>query len=176
MITGFQEVPYEKATIQFMYESLESLEQEYLKLFTGVSTTSLIKYRFNYLPEGNVFNLTMPLFKFSPKHGIVKENHPYGEMVYIIVERGQNTVHLESYVKKLNEMKGKKHGIYYRIPEYAKFSLKQGITTKAEATFLISQYGVLHSLPPGKTTMQFYSNTGALKSIGVKDKSEKKGR
>jgi hypothetical protein len=173
MITGFQEVAYEKATIQFMYESLEELEKEYVKLFTGLTTTSTLKYRFSYLPEGNVYNFSMPLFKFSSKHGIVMENHPYGEMVYVVVERGQNTVQLEPFVKKLSEIKRKKHGFYYRIPEYAKFSLKQGITTKAEATFLISQFGVIHSLPPGKSKLLFYGNSGAVKTAGaIKERLE----
>lgn len=166
MITGFQEVAYEKATMQFMYQSLEELEEEYLRLFTGRTSTSVLKYRYNYLPEGNVFNFTMPLFKFSPRHGVVKDSHPYGELVYIVVERGQNTVQLESYVKKVNELKRKKHGLYYRIPEYARFTMKQGIANKAEATFLISQFGVVHSLPVGAEKVLFYPNTGAVRSAG----------
>jgi hypothetical protein len=157
-----------------MYESLEELEKEYLKLFTGVTSSTTYNYRFIYLPEGNVYNFTMPLFKFSTKYGIVKDNHPYGEMLYVLAEKGQNTIQLDSYVKKLAGLKRKQHGFYYRIPEYAKFSLKQGIVIKAEATFLISQFGVIHSLPVGNTKLQFNVNTGAIKSAGTVDKETKR--
>jgi hypothetical protein len=168
IITGYQEVPYEKGTVQYMYEELEKLENDYMKLFTGMTVTRTLNYRYTYLPESNVFSASQPLFKFSKKHGIVKAGHPYGEMVYIQIDRQRNTQKLESFVNKMNEeLKDKKKGFYYRIPEYAKFTIKQGITLKAEASFLISQFGVVTYLPVKKSKIKYYPKTGAIKSVGV---------
>ena len=167
IITGYQEVPYDKGTVEYMYTELEVLENEYMKLFTGMTITRTHKYRYTYLPESNVFSASTPLFKFSKKFGVVKSNHAYGEIVYIHIDRSQNTKTLGKFLEKNNDPNKKAHGFYYRIPEYAKFTIKQGITLKAEASFLVSQFGIVTFLPAKKTKLKFYPNNGAIKSVGV---------
>ena len=167
IITGFQEVPYEKGTIEYMYTEMEELENEYMMLFTGMTISRTLKYRYTYLPESNVYSASTPLFKFSKKFGVVKPNDAYGEMVYVHISRSQNTKKVEAFLEKNNDLDKKSHGFYYRIPEYAKFTIKQGVTLKAEASFLVSQFGIVTYLPAKETKLKFYPNTGAIKSVGV---------
>ena len=59
-------------------------------------------------------------------------------------------------------------GLSYRIPEYAKFTIKEGETLKAEASFLISQFGVIANLPARDAKIQFYPNSGAIRKVEIK--------
>lgn len=165
LITGFQEIPYEKGTVEYMYSELEKLENEYMKLFTGLTVTHTLKYRFNYIPESNVFTATKPLFKFSQTFGVLKEDNENGELVYIEIDRARNTKKLEKIVTPKPDSKEKNHGYYYRIPEFAKFTIKQGMNLKAEANLIIGQFGVVSYLPARKSKIQFYPETGAIKKI-----------
>jgi hypothetical protein len=127
IITGAQEVPYSSATVEYMSSELKRLEEEYMKMFTGITTTSYSHYRYYYLPESHVYSASVPLFKFHKKAGIVDQDYKGGELVYIHVDRSRNTQHLDAFVKENVNPEAKYHGFYYRIPEYARFSIKQGI-------------------------------------------------
>ena len=166
IITGAQEVPYSEATVKFMSEELEKMEKEYMKMFVGVTETEILHFRYYYLPQSNLYTASIPLFKFSLSGGIVGEDNAEGEMVYIHIDRARNTQNLESFVEKNSDNKNK-HGFYYRIPESAKFTIKQGSTLKAEASFLIAQFGVVTSLPAKYSKIQFYPNSGAIRKVEV---------
>ena len=167
IITGAQEVPYSSATVEYMSSELKRLEEEYMKMFTGITFTTYSHYRYYYLPESHVYSASVPLFKFHKKAGIVDKDYKGGEMVYIHVDRSRNTQHLETFVKNNVNQEAKQHGYYYRIPEYAKFSIKQGIELKAEVNILVSQFGIVTSLPPTHNKVQFFPNTGAIRTVEV---------
>lgn len=167
ILTGAQEVPYSEATVKYMSEELDKLEKEYMMMFIGVTKTDVLHYRYYYLPKSEVYSASIPLFKFSYKSGIIDESISGGEMVYIHVDRAGNTKNLEDFVNRNADDKDKK-GFYYRIPEYAKFTIKQGETLKAEASFLISQFGVVTSLPAKNAKVQFYPNTGAIRKVELR--------
>jgi len=57
--------------------------------------------------------------------------------------------------------------LFYRIPETAKFTIKEGDNLKAEASFLIGQFGVVTSLPSKKVKVQFYPNSGAIRRVEI---------
>ena len=167
IITGAQEVPYSEATVKFMSEELEKMEKEYMMMFVGITETEVLHYRYYYLPKANLYSASIPLFKFSRIGGIVSEDNADGDMVYIHIDRARNTKNLEEFAKKNNEGESK-HGFFYRIPEYAKFTIKQGSILKAEASFLIAQFGVVTSLPAKYSKVQFYPNSGAIRKVEVK--------
>ena len=64
--------------------------------------------------------------------------------------------------------KTKNIGFYYRVPEYSKFSIIYQKDLKAEASFLISQFGVVLNLPAVNNKIQFFPNTGAIRKVEVK--------
>lgn len=164
ILTGAQEVAYTDATIKVMISELERLEKEYLTLFIGTSSTETLHYRYYYYPESQVYSASIPLFKFSKFNGIVNENYEAGETVYIKVDRAMNTQILEKFIKD-NPSESKRHGFYYRIPENAKFSIQQGKSLKAEASFLVSQFGPITSLPAKSFKIEYFPNTGGIKRI-----------
>ncbi len=165
ILTGAQEVAYSEATISLMNNELKMLEEEYMELFVGIANTSTFHYRYYYLPESEVYNASIPLFKFSTTMGIIAEDASGGDLVYIKVDRARNTMNLEDFIAKNNPEKEEKRGLYYRIPEYSKFTIMQGDISKAEASFLISQFGVIGYLPPKFMKLQLYPNTGAIRKI-----------
>lgn len=165
ILTGAQEVAYSEATISLMNNELKALEEEYMELFVGITNTSTFHYRYYYLPESEVYNASIPLFKFSTTMGIMAEDASGGDLVFIKVDRARNTMNLEDFIAKNNPEKEEKRGLYYRIPEYSKFTIMQGDISKAEASFLISQFGVIGYLPPKYTKLQLYPNTGAIRKI-----------
>jgi len=167
ILTGAQEVPYSEATVKFMSEELEKLEKEYMMMFVGITESEVLHFRYYYLPKSDVYSASIPLFKFSRNAGIVLDNNDPGEMVYIHIDRARNTKNLERFAKSNSDEDGK-HGFFYRIPEYAKFTIKQGQTLKAEASFLVAQFGVVTSLPSKYSKVQFYPNSGAIRKVEVK--------
>ncbi|MCK5857348.1 MAG: DUF4831 family protein [Bacteroidales bacterium] len=167
ILTGAQEVPYSEATVKFMSEELEKLEKEYMMMFVGITESEVMHFRYYYLPKSDLYSASIPLFKFSRTLGIVKDDNAPGDMVYIHIDRARNTKNLEKFAKSNSNGDGK-HGFYYRIPEYAKFTIKQTETLKAEASFLIAQFGVVTSLPAKYSKVQFYPNSGAIRKVEVK--------
>lgn len=167
IITGAQEVAYSEATVKYMSDELANMEKEYMKLFTGITQTETFKYRYYYLPESEVYSASIPLFRFSTTAGIIDEKSRIGEMVYIHIDRGRNTTLLEKFVQKQEETNTSNHGLYYRIPEYAKFTIKEGEDLKAEVSFLISQFGVITNLPAKNAKVQFYPNSGAIRKVEI---------
>lgn len=165
IITGAQEVAYSDATVKYMSEELAKMEQEYMKLFIGITQTKTLQYRYFYLPESQVYSASIPLFKFSKSNGIVKDNQANGEMVYIHINRSRNTNLLDKFVQGSQPDAKTKNGLFYRIPEYAKFTIKEGEVLQAEASFLISQFGVVVSLPAKSVKVQFYPNSGAIRRV-----------
>lgn len=168
IITGAQEVAYSDATIRLMNDELLKLENEYMMLFTGLTETYTYQYRYTYVPEPQIYNALIPLFRFSKYAGVVDDDFNGGQNVYIKVSRAKNTMALADYAAKNTGNDGVINGFFYRIPEYAKFSLLNGSDQIAEASFLISQFGVVTSLPAGDASVQFYPNTGAIRKIEIK--------
>jgi len=167
IITGAQEIAYSGATVAYMAEELAKMEQEYMKLFTGVTQRNTFHYRYYYLPESHVYTASIPLFKFSNNEGILKDESKDGLMVYIHVDRARTTSTLEKFIGDTKNDKESNKGLYYRIPESAKFTIKEGQELKAEASFLIGQFGVVTNLPAKNAKVQFYSNSGAIRRVQI---------
>ncbi|OYT11284.1 MAG: hypothetical protein B6I18_04710 [Bacteroidetes bacterium 4572_112] len=167
IITGAQEIAYSGATVAYMAEELAKMEQEYMKLFTGVTQRNTFHFRYYYLPESHVYSASIPLFKFSKTEGILKDEAMDGLMVYIHVDRARTTTTLEKFIGNSENDKESDKGLYYRIPESAKFTIKEGSELKAEASFLIGQFGVVTNLPAKNVKVQFYPNGGAIRRVQI---------
>ncbi|NVO03296.1 MAG: DUF4831 family protein [Bacteroidetes bacterium] len=173
LLSGTSEVNYEKSTLTYMIQELEKLESDYMKLFTGLTSTKTIKYRFNYIPQLSNGSNLIPLFKFSEKDGIMDTSSSDGDLITISFERNFATGQLANFENRKEN--SNKHGFYYRIPENAIVKIKESNILKAEASFPISQFGVVTSLPTQKSKVQFYPNSGALKTVGINREGHFKG-
>lgn len=167
VITGMHEIAYSGETMQFMYEELKKLENEYMTMFTGIENEVVYNYRYYYLPEAHVYSASVPLFKFSKIHGVQDIDYNIGETVYVQVDRATNTELLSQFNNNIERSEDSPKGFYYRIPEYAKFTIIHGKTLKAEVKLLVSQFGVVANLPANVNKIQFYPNTGALRKVVI---------
>jgi hypothetical protein len=161
LISGFSEITYSKETIAYMYEELNKLEQSYLDLFTGIATTSIIKYNFSFIPNANALRQS-ELFKFSDSSGILLNDSTQGKALFIEVQPV-----VKDYTKA--RFKGEdvinQDGFYYRTPAEVLVKINIGTNTIAETTMLVSQFGKLSQLPADNIEIIFYPETGAIKSI-----------
>lgn len=163
LISGIQEVNYNKETLEYMDAQLKTMEKEYLKLFTGVSLSKTLSFSYKYIPVPNQINTEIPVFKFSHAKGIIDLDEQGGKVVTVKIQRVGNTNVVSNYLSKALKP-SKLQGLTYRIPELAKVTVKINESIH-ETQCLINQLGVVTSLPAGKWTVQYYPGTGGLKSL-----------
>ncbi|MCX6240191.1 MAG: DUF4831 family protein [Bacteroidetes bacterium] len=167
LITGFQEVNYNKETLEFMDAQLKNLEKEYLKLFTGVRIHKTITFSYKYIPTPNQINTEIPVLKFNKSKGVQDLDAPgSGKVITIKVQRVGNTHSVSTYLQKA-EKTAKSSGFFYRIPEYARVTVKVDDNTQEEQQCLINQLGLVTNLPSGKWKVLFHQETGGIKSLKI---------
>ena len=120
---------------------------------------------FIVLPNAIKSTDSIPLFKFSKLKGVLDTSNVYGDLVYIKIKKSGITSTVAAFEKIRNVTIRKKHGYYYRIPEYGFVDILQSGLVKVSGKFLVSQYGVVTYLPPKDFKIEFYPKTGSIKSI-----------
>ena len=97
-------------------------------------------------------------------------------IIDVLKNNGNSTVAeiISAKVKK----KEKKHGLYYRIPEYADARILFKDVVLASKKLLISQFGSVMSLPQKaingrRTSLEFYPDYGSIKSLQQKGHRKK---
>ena len=167
LISGFHEIPYSKEAIEYMYKEINKIENDYLELFTGITSKSKINYRFTYLPDKSEVGKQRNIFRFCPHRGMLPvSERNQGTLVSLEMRRNETTRQPEVFIRRNIDPKKEEHGFYYRIPEHANITIKKGDTVKADARLLINQFGTITSLPPEHFEIEFYPNTGFIKSVG----------
>jgi hypothetical protein len=166
LIIGYQEVNYNKETLEYMDSQLKQMEKEYLKLFTGISLHKTLTFSFKYIPIPNQINTEIPVFKFLKTKGIIDLDEPGGKVITIKVQRVGNTTMVASYLKRA-EKETKVHGFYYRIPELARVTVKLDEFTQEETQCLIDQLGLVTFLPANKWKVRFHEETGGIKGLQI---------
>ncbi|MFP4468087.1 MAG: DUF4831 family protein [Bacteroidales bacterium] len=168
LISGFQEINYSKEALEYMYSEMDKLESDYLDLFTGITASQTINYRFIHTPEKDQADTRHTLFRFSHEEGVIPANEDTGGVpVTIVYQRSNATNELDGQIRGTSE-EGKEDvdGLHYRIPEYTTLLIYTGNEKRAEARMQVNQFGIVTSLPPGQSTIEFYPNTGSVKSAG----------
>ena len=166
LISGFQEVNYNRETLEYMDTQLKQMEKEYLKLFTGISLHKTLTFSFYYTPSPNQVNTEVPIFKYMKSKGMMELDEPGGKIVTIKVQRSGTTSAVAGYLKRNGE-NNKSHGYFYRIPELARVTVKVDENLTEETQCLVSQLGIVSFLPTNKWKVQFYKETGGVKGMGV---------
>ncbi len=166
LITGEIEA-IDKKNIEFMYSELQNLENEYLKLFTGIKNKTTFIYSFYCYPIKdtltNIYNYK--LFSFSNTKGVLDKNSIEGDWIFLeLNDKAYNSL-VERNVNKNNIKKEKNHGLYYRIPALVDLSIKQGDKKLYSTQKYISQFGITTSLPNDNISVFFDKDTGGLRLI-----------
>lgn len=164
LINGYQEVNYEKGTMEFMYNQMNSMKQDYLELFKGVTSTSTETFTFYFVADKK--NPEVTLCRFSTSKGILPKNSTAGDLIQIQALSLNKTNPIKAETEKLNISIREKHGFYYRIPDKANVAFKVGGQTKLEAQFIINQFGVVTFLPGSSMkNIGLDNNTGTLRRV-----------
>jgi hypothetical protein len=166
LISGAQEVNYNKETLEYMDTQLKTMEKEYLKLFTGISLHKSLTFSYKYIPIPNQINTEIPIFKFLKSKGVIDLDEQGGKVVTIKVQRVGNTNTVSNYLKKA-EKDTKVQGFFYRIPELARVTVKLDESAQEETQCLVSQLGVVTNLPAGKWKVQFHKGTGGIQGLEI---------
>jgi len=166
LISGTQEVNYNRETLEYMDDQLNHMEKEYLKLFTGISVHKSLTFNYKYIPVPNQINTEIPIFKFLKSKGVIDLDAPGGKVITIKVQRVGNTNALANYLKKAVK-DTKIQGFAYRIPELARIAVKLDENTQEETQCLVSQLGVVTNLPANKWKVEFHKETGGIKRLEI---------
>jgi len=149
LITGYQEVNYSKDALEFMISQLEKTKQEYLALFRGVSRTSVTKHVYYVTPGNNPEGTLETICGFSGSEGIAARNTPGFESVSLLIESMNQLSAIRDFIAQREAPSKGKRGLYYRIPEKARISLKAGNRIIGQKEAMISQLGMVTFLPAG---------------------------
>ncbi len=166
LISGYQEVNYNKETLEYMDEQLKTLQKEYMKLFTGISIHKPLTFTYSYTPNPNQVNTEVPIFKFHKGKGVLDLDEPGGKIVTIKVQRSGSTGVVSNFLKR-NEGTKKVHGFFYRIPELARVTVKVDENLQEETQCLVNQLGIISFLPVNKWKVNFYPETGGIKGLDL---------
>ncbi|HPT14795.1 MAG TPA: DUF4831 family protein, partial [Bacteroidales bacterium] len=116
LINGYQEVNYEKGTMEFMYNQMEELMNDYLQMFKGIRIVTSESYTFTVIPAAESAGKPFVLCRFSPGKGISDKNGNSGDIVQLQVDPSNSLQQVKNVISERN--KGEKaKGLYYRIPE-----------------------------------------------------------
>lgn len=164
LINGYQEVNYEKGTMEFMYNQMNSMKQDYLDLFKGITSTSEESFTFYFVVDKN--NPAKTLCRFSISKGILPETSTSGDFVQIQATSTNKTNALKAETDKRNAGQRSTHGLYYRFPDKANVEVRVGGQIKLETQFIINQFGVVTFLPVSSLrNIGIDNNTGALRRV-----------
>ncbi len=168
IISGFAEITYSKEALQYMHDKLDEQENALLELFTGLTSQSKINYRMSVLPQKDLVGQKQVVFYFSESEGLSMERKTGTEPIEVEITRHNSTRQLGVFLPATSADRASNNGdgFYYRIPEYGHVKVKQRGNTIAQARMLINQFGVITKLPAEDLEMQFYPNTGSLRSVG----------
>lgn len=164
LINGYQEVNYEKGTMEFMYNQMNSMKQDYLELFKGVTNLTKETFTFYYVVDKS--NPTETLCRFSISKGILPKTATSGDFVQIQATSMNKTGALKAETEKLSSGQHSSHGLYYRIPDKANVTVNVGGQMKLDARFVINQFGVVTFLPATSLrNISIDNNTGTLRRV-----------
>jgi len=166
LLTGYQEVSYNQETLEYMDTQLKLLEKEYMKLFTGISIHKSYTHEYKYIPLPNQINVEVPILKFLSSGGVMDLDRIGGKVVTIKVQRVGNTNRVAGYLNRAPE-ETKSRGFYYRIPELARVTVKQGDGLIEQTQCLINQLGVVTYLPVSGWKVKFHEETGGIKGVVI---------
>ncbi|HRZ42468.1 MAG TPA: DUF4831 family protein [Bacteroidales bacterium] len=161
LLTGYQEIPYDPATIRYMVSELEQMENDYLELFTGVTLTTKVKRTFVYIPNKQDDCIPVSLIRFSPAEGFISNDIQKGEPVFIqVCSQGRGVT--DHTVTPQAADSARFYGFAYRIPQWCAVKIYVGQKAQKEMGMLIPQLGSVARLPWYVTNFELDPRTGAV--------------
>jgi len=161
IITGEIEA-IDKKNLEFMYSELQNMENEYLKLFTGIKNKTTYLYTFYCYPIKDTLNNvnTYKLFSFSNTKGVLDNNSIEGDWIFLELNNKGYYALVEKYLNNFIGKSNKSRGLYYRIPALVDVSIKQGDKKLYSTQKYLSQFGTVVNLPNQNLSVIFDKQNG----------------
>jgi hypothetical protein len=164
LLTGYQEVGYDRFTMEYMDRKLMEMEDQYLSLFRGSVVEEVVTSSLIYLPTTGKNSGQDIVFRFSKDKGLRPMNDVSADPVYILIE-DLATLPVSSLPAGAEGI----NGFVCRIPAQSTVTVTYKDKTYYEGTLEIAQRGVTVSLPMSdKIKMEFYPGSGALKRVDIR--------
>lgn len=159
----------DKKNIEFMYQELQNQEEQYLKLFTGITINNTNTYDFFYYPlkDTNYQITKIDICKFSSSKGITSEEGPDIENISLQIDYTKNLSNLFKYNQLKNNKKKSKNGFFYRIPAIAELRLMKNNSVIYNCQKSIAQSGIVLSLPQKNISIKFDEKTGSITLLKI---------
>lgn len=158
-------------SFEIMTEELGRMEDNYLALFIGKSDKQTYDFSFDFVPgpksvKGEVF------FRFSDDRGVLPKTDLSGRPIVIDVVKAESLATKQSGLSTSDNPFAGKSGLYYRMPGMAEIRILDGSNQLATSRTAIAQFGTTAPIPEdildGNFKLEFFTNTGAVKSITQK--------
>jgi len=155
-------------SFEVMREELAKMEENYLALFIGKSSKQSYELSFDFVPgektaKGEVF------FRFSEDRGVLPKADLSGRPIVIEVIKDETLASKQSALSTSANPEAGKSGLYYRMPGMSEIRILDGSKQLAGARTPIAQFGTTAPVPEdlldGNHKLEFFPNTGAVKSI-----------
>ncbi len=143
ILTGEANVfPQDKAAI----DEINRLENEYISLFSGKSTSEIRTFKFFLIPEPGMQNRPEIIFRFSQEEGVLDATDLSGRPVVVeMLSAGKlNNVNI---VERQTPVKKKYDRLFYRMPEVVDIRVTDGRSTLGNSRALVYQFGKIITLP-----------------------------
>jgi hypothetical protein len=164
LVSGYQEVNYDKGTMEFMYSQMNSMKQDYLELFKGITNIANETFTFYFVADKS--NPSETLCRFSSSKGILPASSTTGDLIQMQAVSLKKTNPLKAETEKMDVSTRESHGLYYRIPDKANVTFKVGGQVKLETQFVINQFGVVTFLPASRIrNIGIDNNTGTVRRV-----------
>jgi len=158
-------------SFEVMTQELGKMEANYVALFIGKSDNQSYEFSFDYMPgqktvKGEVF------FRFSEDRGVLPKSDLSGRPIVIDMTKAESLATKQNDLSTSDNPSAGKSGLYYRIPGMAEIRIMDGGTQLATSRTAIAQFGTIAPIPEeildGNYRLEFFPNTGAVKSITEK--------
>lgn len=136
LLTGQNEGDVPDSDIQASIDEMNSIEQEYLSLFTGKSIVETFLKHYNYVPSEDRQTDEQILFRISEREGIFNALSPKGRPVLLEIQ----SVNLTQPIKKFGNPT-EENNICYREPDLAEINIHYEADIISGGRFTIFQYG-----------------------------------
>ena len=145
LLSGQYDVFPEGVALEYAFNELTRLENEYLALFVGKVIRKEKKKTFEIVPDMGTLGNSIVLFRFSAENGILPENDLTGRPIHIKID-GLNDAGKFSQLENQNET-AKRSDLVYRVPNPCNIEVIDGEVLLTNKKLLVSQLGTIFRLP-----------------------------
>ena len=146
IITGDTDATYSGEAMQAAISEITRLEQEYMSLFYGTSTTSIQTMNFDVVPAAKTANQMYVAFRISESEGLLPPNEVAGRPIVLVL-----TYDKPAEISTGGVASGAKSvaggTVYYRVPVVATARIMDGSQTLLQTRIPVYQFGQTVSFP-----------------------------